>query len=102
MERPDAGADGEVLNQGAGVVIDTQEVTTQLKTLLPLFNEQPEMVTLLGNKARQRVLERYTLSQNITKLEQLYATVTKTHILPNDRMQVRIVDCWSLDRHQYI
>lgn len=71
----DAGADGEVLNKGAGVVMDTQGVTTQLKILLPLLTQQPEMVTLLGNKARQRIIERYTLSQNITKLEQLYAQI---------------------------
>ncbi|MDJ0741988.1 MAG: glycosyltransferase family 4 protein [Xenococcaceae cyanobacterium MO_167.B27] len=71
----DAGADGEVLEGGAGVVLDTFGVTTQLKTLLPLFRDQPEMTTLLGQKARQRVLQRYTLSQNITRLEQLYSEV---------------------------
>ncbi|MGL5795477.1 MAG: glycosyltransferase family 4 protein [Waterburya sp.] len=68
----DAGADGEVLEDGAGVVLDTQGVTAQLKILLPLFRNHPEMTNLLGNKARQRVLERYTLHQNITKLERLY------------------------------
>ncbi len=68
----DAGADGEVLDNGAGVVLDTQGVTAQLKILLPLFRNHPEMTNLLGNKARQRVLERYTLHQNITKLERLY------------------------------
>ena len=71
----DAGADGEVLDRGAGIVLDTQGVTTQLKTLLPLFRDQPEIAGLLGQKARQRVLERYTLSQNITLLEQLYSKV---------------------------
>ena len=69
----DAGADGEVLENGAGVVLDTQGVTAQLKILLPLFRNHPEMTDLLGNKARQRILERYTLRQNITKLEHLYA-----------------------------
>lgn len=71
----DAGADGEVLEGGAGVVLNTQGVTTQLKTLLPLFREHPEMTRLLGEKARQRVLERYTLSQNLTQLEQLYTEI---------------------------
>ena len=71
----DAGADGEVLEDGAGVVLDTQDVTTQLKILLPLFRDHPEMATLLGNKARQRVLERYTLHQNLTKLEHLYLEI---------------------------
>lgn len=69
----DAGADGEVLDDGAGVVLDTQGVTAQLKILLPLFRNHPEMTNLLGNKARQRILERYTLRQNITKLEILYS-----------------------------
>ena len=65
----DAGADGEVLENGAGVVLDTQGVTTQLKTLFPLFRDRPEIAMILGQEARQRVLERYTLSQNITRLE---------------------------------
>ena len=73
----DAGADGEVLEDGAGVVLDTQDVTAQLKILLPLFRDHPEMTILLGNKARQRVLERYTLRQNITKLEHLYLEIAR-------------------------
>ncbi|WP_019508057.1 glycosyltransferase family 4 protein [Pleurocapsa sp. PCC 7319] len=71
----DAGADGEVLADGAGVVLDTQGVTAQLKILLPLFRNHPEMTNLLGNKARQRVLEKYTLHHNITKLERLYLEI---------------------------
>lgn len=87
----DAGADGEVLNDGAGVVIDTQDVTTQLRTLLPLFAQQPEMNILLGNKARQRILERYTLSKNINQLEQLYTKVTSSKTLAG-AMEIRITD----------
>ncbi|MGI0480927.1 glycosyltransferase family 4 protein [Geminocystis sp. CENA526] len=68
----DAGADGEVLSH-AGIVIDTNEVTSQLKTILPLFVHHPEMIKLLGNKARHRVLQKYTLKDNLTKLEKLYA-----------------------------
>ncbi|MDY7022640.1 MAG: glycosyltransferase family 4 protein [Cyanobacteriota bacterium] len=73
----DAGADGEVLEGGAGVVLETQGVSTQLKTLLPLFRDHPELSTLLGYKARQRVLDRYTLSRNITQMEQLYAEIVQ-------------------------
>ena len=73
----DAGADGEVLEKGAGVVLNTQGVTTQLKTLLPLFQDHPEITQLLGEKARQRVLERYTLNKNISRLEQLYHEILK-------------------------
>ncbi|MGK7920237.1 MAG: glycosyltransferase family 4 protein [Trichodesmium sp.] len=71
----DAGADGEVLDKGAGVILNTHNVASQLQTLLPLFREHPELSILLGQKARQRVLERYTLSRNITQLEMLYAEV---------------------------
>ena len=77
----DAGADGEVLEAGAGVVLDTQGVTAQLKILLPLFRDHPEITKLLGQKARQRVLERYTLNQNITKLEQLYDSISDQEII---------------------
>ncbi len=80
----DAGADGEVLDNGAGVVLDTQGVTAQLKILLPLFRNHPEMAALLGNKARQRVLERYTLHHNITKLEQLYLEIANRQLIIND------------------
>ena len=68
----DAGADGEVLEEGAGIVISTQGVTTQLRTLLPVLRDQPVLSAELGRRARQRVLERYTLSQNIDALERLY------------------------------
>ena len=71
----DVGADGEVLEGGAGVLLSTRRVTTELRTLLPLFQDHPEWTTMLGQKARQRVLERYTLNRNITHLEQLYNQV---------------------------
>ncbi|MEB3263841.1 MAG: glycosyltransferase family 4 protein [Synechococcus sp.] len=69
----DAGADGEVLAGGAGIVISTQGVTTQLRTLLPVLRDQPVLTAELGRRARERVLERYTLERNIDSLETLYA-----------------------------
>ncbi len=80
----DAGADGEALEGGAGVVLNTQRVRSQLQTLLPLFCDHPEMSQMLGQKARQRAIERYTLSQNITELEKLY-----TEVLQGQRVPVR-------------
>ena len=74
----DAGADGEVLEGGAGIVISTQGVTTQLRTLLPVLREQPILSKELGKRARERVLERYTLQANIDALEQLYC-----NLIPN-------------------
>lgn len=70
----DAGADGEVL-EGAGYVLDTKGVSTQLKCLLPFLRDQPEVTRILGQQARQRVLERYTLKKNIDRLEELYREV---------------------------
>jgi glycosyltransferase involved in cell wall biosynthesis len=73
----DVGADGEVLEKGAGVIINPKSVRPQLRTLLPLFQDHPELTTLLGQKARKRVLERYTLSSNIAQLEMLYEEVVQ-------------------------
>ena len=78
----DAGADGEVLEEGAGVVLNTHRVTSQLQTLLPVLNDHQEWTDLLGQKARARVLERYTLSSNITGLEKLYTKVIQTQWEP--------------------
>lgn len=71
----DVGADGEVLEEGAGVILSTKTARSQLRTLLPLFQDHPELTALLGQKARQRVLERYTLSKNISQLEELYQEI---------------------------
>ncbi|MDJ0736461.1 MAG: glycosyltransferase family 4 protein [Nostocaceae cyanobacterium] len=78
----DVGADGEVLEDGAGIVINTKSVRSQLRTLLPLFQDHREIATLLGHKARQRVLERYTLSNNITQVEMLYQEVLGHKSIP--------------------
>jgi glycosyltransferase involved in cell wall biosynthesis len=72
----DAGADGEVLEGGAGIVISTQGVTTQLRTLLPVLRDQPVLSAELGQRARQRALERYTLTRNIDQLERLYGELS--------------------------
>ena len=56
-------------------MLDTQGVTTQLKTLLPLFRDHNEITQLLGQKARQRVLDKYSLISNISQVEKLYQEV---------------------------
>jgi len=76
----DAGADGEVLADGAGIVLSTQGVTTQLRTLLPVLRDQPVLTAELGQRARQRVMERYTLNRNIDALEQLYRGLLVTPV----------------------
>ena len=40
----DAGADGEVLEGGAGIILKTPGVTSQLKTILPILRDQPELL----------------------------------------------------------
>lgn len=73
----DAGADGEVLSGGAGIVMSTLGVTSQLRTLLPVLRDQPVLTRELGRQARERVLERYTISRNIDALEQLYGELMR-------------------------
>jgi len=68
----DAGADGEVLDNGAGIVISTDNVAAQLKTIIPILIEHPSFTKDLGTKARNRVLERYTITKNINSLEKVY------------------------------
>ena len=68
----DAGADGEVLDNGAGIVISTDDVTTQLKTMIPILQDHPDFTKILGIKARERVIERYTIEKNIDRLERVY------------------------------
>jgi len=75
----DAGADGEVLADGAGIVISTQGVTTQLRTLLPVLRDQPLLTAELGRRARRRVLDQYTLTANLDRLERLYAELVPQH-----------------------
>ena len=73
----DAGADGEVLAGGAGIVMSTLGVTSQLRTLLPVLRDQPVLTRELGRQARERVLQRYTMSRNIDALEQLYGELMR-------------------------
>jgi glycosyltransferase involved in cell wall biosynthesis len=77
----DAGADGEVLAGGAGVVIDTQGVSTQLRTILPLLREHPTWRATLGQAARDRVLQTYTLDGNLTQIEQVYHEIARTKVV---------------------
>jgi len=68
----DAGADGEVLDNGAVIVISTDNVAAQLKTIIPILVEHPSFTKDLGEKARKRILEKYTITKNINSLEKVY------------------------------
>ena len=78
----DAGADGEVLEHGAGIILNTEGVTSQLRTLLPVLRDQPVLTNELGRRARLRVEEKYTLQQNIDSLENLYAKILNSSKSP--------------------
>jgi glycosyltransferase involved in cell wall biosynthesis len=73
----DAGADGEVVANGAGVVMDTQGVSSQLRTILPLLRDHPIWRQALGQAARERVLSTYTLTGNLDRVEQLYRAIVR-------------------------
>ncbi len=68
----DAGADGEVLENGAGIVISTDNVTTQLKTIIPILIDNPNLLKTLGERGRKRILEKYSIEKNINSIEKIY------------------------------
>jgi glycosyltransferase involved in cell wall biosynthesis len=73
----DAGADGEVVANGAGVVMDTQGVSSQLRTILPLLRDHPIWRQSLGQAARERVLSTYTLKGNLDLIEEMYGSIVR-------------------------
>ena len=68
----DAGADCEVLDNGAGIVISTDNVASQLKTIIPILIAHPKFTKDLGVKGREKVIEKYTITRNINSLEKVY------------------------------
>ena len=67
----------QVLDNGAGIVISTENVVTQLKTIIPILVDHPSFTKALGGKGRERVIERFTIKKNIEVLEQLYLNTIK-------------------------
>ena len=68
----DVGSDGEVLADGAGVIIDPTKVKSQLSFALKLIHDSKDYRDLLSKKARERAVERYSLENNVTEVENLY------------------------------
>ena len=50
-------------------------MAAQLKTIIPILIDHPSFTKDLGEKARERVLERYTISKNINSLEKVYVNL---------------------------
>ena len=67
----DVGTDGEAL-RGAGIVVDPRNLAVELGMAFRQLIELPFLSTELGTLARQRVLERYSLEQNLEALSSLY------------------------------
>jgi len=76
-----AGCHGEVLAGEAGIVIDIQQIEEKLGQILTEFIDRPELASMLGEKAYQRILERYTLAGNVDRVEAIYREFLRT--IPN-------------------
>lgn len=68
----DVGSDGEVLSDGAGIIIDPTKVKPHLSFALKLLHDSKDYRDLLSRKSRERVVERYSLEKNVTEVEALY------------------------------
>jgi glycosyltransferase involved in cell wall biosynthesis len=67
----DVGADGEAL-RAAGILLDPKDLDGQLRLALRTLLDFPDFRTELARRARARVLERYSLSDNLDRLLALY------------------------------
>jgi glycosyltransferase involved in cell wall biosynthesis len=72
----DVGGDGDAL-RGAGVVIDPSQLEEQLQLALRTLIDLPWLAGPLGERARARVLERFSLAANIDSLVELYGEVVR-------------------------
>lgn len=75
----DVGADGEVLADGAGVIVDPLKVKSHLGFALKILHDSSDYRALLSKKARQRVVEKYSLESNVTAVENLYYECLEKH-----------------------
>ena len=72
----DVGDDGDAL-RGAGIVIDPSHLEAQLQLALRTFIDLPELAGPLGERARARVLEHFSLAANIDHLVAHYREVVR-------------------------
>jgi glycosyltransferase involved in cell wall biosynthesis len=67
----DVGGDGEAL-EGAGIVLDPARLRAELGFAVRLLAHSPSTCTLLGEEARRRAVERFSLHTNLDRLLGLY------------------------------
>jgi glycosyltransferase involved in cell wall biosynthesis len=70
----DVGSDGEAL-RGAGIVLDPVHLETELRAAMRLLVEAPDVSAVLGQLARARAVERFSLAANLDRLMELYTTL---------------------------
>ena len=70
----DVGVDGDAL-RGAGVVLDPRGLDDQLRLTIRELIELPWLARPLGEAARERVVERYSLERNVDALVDIYREV---------------------------
>jgi len=70
----DVGGDGDAL-RGAGILIDPSHLDRQLEGVLRMLIDLPWLAGPLGEQARRRVVERFSLTANIDTLVDLYREV---------------------------
>ena len=73
----DVGADAEAL-RGAGIVVDLKSLEEQLPLALRTLIEYPDFRHDLAKRARQRVVEQYSLETNIDRVVHLYQELAGT------------------------
>jgi glycosyltransferase involved in cell wall biosynthesis len=71
----DVGSDGDAL-RGAGIVLDPRHVEDELRAAIRWLLDMPEVCDLLGRRARERAVERFTVAANLDRLLQLYGQVS--------------------------
>jgi glycosyltransferase involved in cell wall biosynthesis len=71
----DVGSDGDAL-RGAGIVLDPRHVEAELRAAIRWLLDVPEVCDLLGRRARERAVERFTVAANLDRLLQLYGRMS--------------------------
>jgi glycosyltransferase involved in cell wall biosynthesis len=70
----DVGSDGEAL-RGAGIVLNPSRLGEELGLAIRTLAEVPELCRALGDLARDRAVERYSLAKNLEGLIELYESL---------------------------
>jgi len=77
----DVGSDGEAL-RGAGIVLDPNSLEAELGGVIRMLIELPHLTEQLGQLARERAVQRYSLAANLKGLLQLYAALPEPSPAP--------------------